>query len=176
MVQVSKKCDKEIYSFSDLVEVELYKLFLDMAQDLGVTYMSYTFDYFNNKRYSFRSEPVWAKHYNNEKLNGLPIIEQCPLDIASRRKGNVALIWDDFISKEQPKIYREIMGMRSDIGLLHGVTLNTYFGEHHDALAIATDSKKDDLAMRLLLKNKHILTNSLLSCRKIIIKHYLMGK
>ena len=168
--------DKKPYDFDDLVEVELYKVFVRLAGEVGATYMSYTFDYQNKKRYSFRSEPTWAKYYGNEKINGQLIIEQCPLDIASRKKGNIALIWDDYISKEQPKIYREIMGMREDIGLHHGVTLNTYFDNHHDAIAIATDSPKDNLALRILLKNKQLLAKYLLSCRKIIIKHYLMGK
>ncbi len=174
-VQLYEK--SKCHEFDDIIEIELYKLFIELCHNLGVTYMSYTFDYMNKIRYSFRSDPLWAKTYDNEKYNGLPLIEQCPLDIFSRQSKNLILVWDDFVSREQPRVYREIMGMRTDIGLCHGITLSTYFGKHHDAIAVASEEYRDNLAMRILLNNKkNVLTKFLLSCRKKIITHYLMGE
>lgn len=165
------------YDFDDQIEVKLYQIFLDIFTNFGATYMSYTFDFMNEKRYSFRTEPLWAKAYNNELYMGRPLIEQCPLDIYSRQKKNIILIWDDFSSKEQPNVFRDIMGMRKDIGLCHGVTLSTYFGMHHDAIAIASENNRDNLAMRIMLNdNRDMLKKYLVSCRKTIINHYSMGE
>jgi hypothetical protein len=162
--------------FDDHIEVALNQIFLEASLETGATYMSYTFDYMNKNRYSFRSEPLWASAYHNVLYQERPIIEHCPLDIFSRERKNTILIWDDYVAKEQPRIFREIMGMRSDIGLNHGITLNTYFGHHHDAIALAVDSHKDNLALRILMNDKkELLKKYLLSCRKIIINNYLAG-
>lgn len=157
-------------SFIEEYELNLFKVFMDLNKNYGATYMSYTFDKSNLIRFSFRTDSKWASVYNHEKLNGKSIIELCPLDIVSRKKENIFIIWDLYNHKSQPKSYREIMGMREDVGLFHGLTLSTYFNGHHDAIAIATEEKKIDLATNILLSdNGATLKNSLIACRKNII-------
>lgn len=160
----------ECRQFSDLLEIQLFKIFMKLNKEYGATYMSYTFDWFNSVRYSFRTDSRWSDVYHHEKVNGKPLIEICPLDIASRAKKNILLHWDLYRNEAQPKIYKEIMGMREDTGLQHGLTLSCYFHHHHDALAVATEDGHDDLATRLLILNKGFpLKESLISCRKIAL-------
>jgi hypothetical protein len=153
--------------FSEDYEIRLFKIFMELNKKYGATYMSYTFDKSDEVRFSFRSDTQWAAVYHNERIAGKPIIESCPLDIISREKKNMFIIWDLYCHESQPKTYREIMGMREDVGLSHGLTLSTYFGEHHDAIAIATEENKNDLSTRILLNdNGFALKSSLLECRK----------
>ena len=140
-----------------------------LNRDFGATYMSYTFDKSNVIRFSFRSDSHWSSIYHNEKLYGKPIIELCPLDIVSRHKTNNFLIWDLYKQAAQPKIYREIMGMREDVGLLHGFTLSTHFSVHHDAIAIATSDKKNNIASRIITNGATSeLQNYLIACRQAV--------
>ncbi len=153
--------------FSEDYEITLFKIFMTLNKNYGATYMSYTFDKSNVVRFSFRSDSCWASIYHNEKIAGKPIIELCPLDVASRERKNMFIIWDLYCHESQPKTYREIMGMREDVGLSHGLTVSTYFGGHHDAMAVETEDKKNDLATRILLNdNGFLLKDSLLECRK----------
>ncbi len=155
--------------FPEHLEIKFFQVFMALNKHCGATYMSYTFDKSNAVRFSFRTDLQWAHIYNTEKIFGKPLIEACPLDIASRERKNIFIIWDLYNHKAQPKEYREIMGMREDTGLSHGLTLSTYFGKHHDAIAIATDDKKNDLAIDILSNdNGDYLKNCLLECRKSI--------
>jgi hypothetical protein len=157
-------------SFTEKNELIFFKIFMELNKKYGATYMSYTFDKSNTVRFSFRTDSKWANIYNNEKINGKSIIELCPLDIASRKNDNIFIIWDLYNHKSQPKSHREIMGMREDIGLFHGLTLSTYFNSHHDAIAIATEENKTDLATNILLSdNGAALKDSLIACRRSII-------
>jgi len=159
--------------FTEEYEIRLFNIFMTLNKNYGATYMSYTFDKANTVRYSFRSDSSWASVYHNEKIAGKPIIESCPLDIISREKKSMFIIWDLYCHESQPKTYREIMGMREDVGLSHGLTLSTYFGDHHDAIAIATDEKKNDLATNILLSDNGLsLKNSLLECRKELFEAF----
>src|SRR5262245_31394525 len=106
-------------NFPDNLEVKLFKVFLELNKAFGATYMSYTFDLCNTKRYSFRTDSLWSTIYQTEAINGKPLIQLCPLDIASRQKNNMYILWDIYGHKLQPKTFREIMGMREDIGLMH---------------------------------------------------------
>ena len=160
-------------TFSENCEVKLFQIFMLLNKNCGATYMSYTFDRSDVVRFSFRTDSQWAHIYHNEKILGRSIIEFCPLDVASREKKNIYLMWDLFSHKTQPKVYREIMGMREDIGLCHGLTLSTYFGGHHDAIAIATDDRKNDLATHVLSHDcGSYLRTSLLACRKISLEFF----
>jgi len=153
--------------FPENYELKLFDIFLKINKNYGATYMSYTFDKSNAVRFSFRSDSNWASVYQNEQIEGKPLIEVCPLDIISRQNKSIFIIWDLYCHESQPKTFREIMGMRSDVGLSHGLTLSTYFGNHHDAIAIATEDKKNDLATRILLiDNGQSLKDSLVECRK----------
>lgn len=158
-------------NFSDKLEITLFAVFMQLNKKYGVTYMSYTFDRFDSVRYSFRSDQKWASIYNEKAIGGKSIIEQCPLDIVSRERRNKFIIWDHYIHKSQPLIYQDIMDMRKNIGLRHGLTLSAYFNGHHDAIAVATEDKKNDLAMKLLLKEgTHALQKYLFSCREQSVK------
>lgn len=153
--------------FPELLEIKLFQLFMEINKNFGATYMSYTFDKSDLVRYSFRTDFKWANIYHNEKIDGKPLIESCPLDIASRERKNTFLIWDAYTHRSQQKACRDIMGMREDIGLMHGITLSTYFGTHHDAIAIATEERKNDLSTRILLDRcGEFLKKSLLKCRE----------
>lgn len=159
-------------SFAEECELSLFKIFMNLNKNYGITYMSYTFDKSNLVRFSFRTDPKWASIYNHEKINGKSIIELCPLDIISRKNENIFIIWDLYNHKSQPKSHREIMGMREDVGLFHGLTLSTYFNSHHDAIAVATEEKNLDLATNILLSdNGAALKNSLIACRKNIMTY-----
>lgn len=162
--------------FPDDCEVKFFQLFMTLNKNYGATYMSYTFDRSNVVRFSFRSDSKWASIYHNEKILGKPMIESCPLDIASREKKNTFIIWDLYSHQSQPKPYKEIMGMREDIGLMHGLTLSTYFNGHHDAIAIASEDKKNDMANSILYHDNGIaLKKSILACRTEIL-HFLNRK
>lgn len=159
--------------FSEDYEIKLFQIFMSLNKNYGATYMSYTFDRSDIIRFSFRTDCRWADIYHNEQISGKPIIESCPLDIISRERKNIFIMWDLYTHKAQPKIYREIMGMREDIGLSHGLTLSTYFGAHHDAIAIATDDKKNDLAVNILSEDcGDYLKKSLLECRKDMVDFF----
>lgn len=159
-------------NFADKYEIKLFNIFMGLNKNYGVTYMSYTFDKSNTVRFSFRSDSKWSSIYQNNEIFGKPIIELCPLDIASRERKNIFIMWELYSHISQPKEYREIMGMREDIGLYHGVTLSTYFRNHHDAIAIATGDKKNDLVSRILFNENGIeLKKSLIRCRNEAISH-----
>lgn len=158
--------------FPDEVEIKLFEIFKKLNKEYGATYMSYTHDRFDKVRYSFRTDQKWAGIYHRETINDKPIIEQCPLDIVSRQKNNIFILWDFYIHRVQPKIFREIMGMREDVGMTHGLTLSTYFGEHHDALAIATEDHRNDIASKIMVNNTtNIIKESLLECRRLTLKN-----
>lgn len=160
----------ECLDFSEVLEIRLFKIFMILNKNCGATYMSYTFDKLNKVRYSFRTDSKWAEVYHNEKIRGKPIIESCPLDVVSRQRKNTFILWDLYGHKAQPKTYREIMGMREDVGLAHGLTLSTFFQGHHDALAIATENKRHDLALNVLHKDDGLLLKqNLLECRREIL-------
>lgn len=156
--------------FPDNSEIKLFEIFMNLNKNYGATYMSYTFDRSDIIRFSFRTDSRWAYLYHNESIIGKPIIESCPLDVVSRERKNTFIMWDLYGNQSQPKIFKEIMGLREDLGLMHGLTLSTYFGNHHDAIAIATEEKDTDLATNILADNKgSSLKRSLLLCRQEII-------
>ncbi|MBA2650852.1 MAG: hypothetical protein H0U73_01075 [Tatlockia sp.] len=159
----------QCFEFPEHSEIKLFNIFKLLNIIYGATYMSYTFDLADTLRFSFRTDSRWAYIYHNETVIGKSLIELCPLDVASREKKNSLILWDLYHHRSQPKIYREIMGRREDIGLRHGITLSTYFGKHHDAIAIATEEQKIDLSTNVLLdKNAYLLKKSLLECRQEI--------
>lgn len=159
-------------NFSEELEIKLFRVYMELQKYCGATYMSYTFDRFNKYRFSFRTDSGWAEIYQNEKIKGKPLIESCPLDVVSRQNENCFIMWDLYTHQSQPKEYREIMGMRKDVGLNHGLTLSTFFNGHHDAIAIATEDKKNNLAINVMLNEKgSLLKTCLLECRKEIIKN-----
>jgi hypothetical protein len=154
-------------NFPECYEIKLFKIFLALNKNYGATYMSYTFDKSDMVRFSFRSDSSWASIYQNETISGRPIIELCPIDVASREKKNQFIIWDLYSHSSQPKKNREIMGLREDAGLSHGLTLSMHFDGHHDGLAVATEEKNNDLAVNIFLDdNAQLLKHSLLECRK----------
>ena len=157
--------------FPEKNEIKLFNIFKSLNEIYGATYMSYTFDMANTVRYSFRTDSKWSYIYHNETVKGRSLIELCPLDIASREKKNSIIMWDLYHHRSQPKTNREIMGRREEIGLRHGITLSTYFGEHHDAIAIATEDKKNDLSINVITDhNAHIMKKCLVECRQEIIE------
>ncbi|HSW93318.1 MAG TPA: hypothetical protein VLJ15_03070 [Gammaproteobacteria bacterium] len=156
--------------FSEDCEIKLFEIFMAINKNYGATYMSYTFDRSDVVRFSFRTDSQWADLYHNEQISGKPIIELCPLDVVSRERKNIFIMWDLYSHKIQPKTSREIMGMREDAGLSHGLTLSTYFGAHHDAIAIATEDRKNDLAVNVLSEDcGDYLKKCLVECRKQVI-------
>lgn len=159
------------FYFSDNYEIKLFEIFIYLNKIYGATYMSYTFDLADTIRFSFRTDFKWAYIYHNEVILGRPIIESCPLDIVSRQKKNSIIIWDLYNHISQSKINREIMGLREDIGLQHGLTFSTYFAKHHDAIAVATEERNTDLATKILAENNgNLLKESLMACRRIAIQ------
>ena len=161
--------------FSEQLEIEFFKVFLNLNKLSGATYMSYTFDKANEIRFSFRSDSIWEAIYDKGEISGKPVMELCPLDKVSREIKNMFIVWDLYCHESQPKMHREIMGMREDLGLRHGLTLSTHFGGHNDAIAVASEDRKNDLAIQILSnENGLLLKQSLLACRQLYFNSLLI--
>lgn len=159
--------------FSEEQELQLFRIFQNLNDSVGATYMSYTFDIENKYRYSFRTDSNWASIYHTELYKGKPLIEVCPLDIVSREESNKVILWDGYKHPCQPKAFKEIMSMREDLGLNHGITLSTYFHGNHDAIALATEESKNKLSNRCLeTSNLLRLKQALVDCRNLILKEW----
>ncbi len=164
---------KKCVSFSEAFEIKMFKILMQLHKECGATYMSYTFDTFNSVRFNFRSDANWNSIYQNTHISGKPLMELCPLDKASRANRNGFILWDLYCHESQPKVQREIMGMRKDRGMHHGLTLSTYFENHNDAIAVASEDINNDLGMNMLVKEQgKLLKESLLECRKEALLYF----
>lgn len=144
--------------FDENEELEYYRMLFQLGK-FDCSYLSYTLERPDGKRFNFFSNKEWLNVYQAENF-----ITTCQLTVLSRQQGNNIIPWNTLYPATSDQ--KKVLDARADFDIGNGITISQMVNGNCEMIALAT-RKNNVQFIHNLQTNPYFLQSCLLRLRKI---------